>query len=369
MKHEKNNWIIGIVDKKYKHPGAGRYTKFAQYMNIEFMSSPVNFRFFKRKWLNKLEYYIFVRFSRGPSEHLNPYSFGLLVQEIWALLKMKRSSGSVFHAVKGENDMHHLPRWSRGTDARLIITFHDALDYFRHVSVDEKFLQNVDGVVALCESQRKYFTSRMPPERVRVVHHGVDTVFFRPSFSQRKGNTVISVGSYCRDHKVFSEAIPKVWELRPDVRFILLGLATMPQSLPKRINDARISYVDDVSDATLLSLYHQADLAAISLWAATANNALLEAMSCGLPVVATDIGGIREYAGEGTGIYTPPQDSDQFASAIVRILDNPDEALSMGLTARDRAENLFDYKVTARAMQEFYDHICSMPQAPGDKNR
>lgn len=364
------DWVIGIVEKNVKHPGAGRYAAFMKPLGIHFINSPVRFRFMSKSWLATVEFKLFRFLSRHPLEAKDyPNAFGIMVQELWALLMMKRSPGSVFHSIKGETDMHNLPRWSRRTDARLAITFHDALDQFGSWSLTPEFLRHVDGIVALCESQRSYFTSRMAPERVRVVHHGVNTEFFRPGPPKPFGATVISVGSYCRDHKVFLAAIPEVWATRPDVHFVIVGLATMPQTLPERIDDPRISYVDGISDEALLALYHQADLAAIALWAATANNALLEAMSCGLPVVATDIGGISEYLGPDAGLTAAAHDPSAFADAILRMLADPVAAKRMGKAGRQRAVEMFDYNVTARKTQEFYDQLRAWPQAPADTAR
>ena len=335
MSRDIQDWVIGIVEKRYRHPGAGRYTAFMRYMNLRFVPTPVGFRFFKNDRLAVLENKLFRRFSRLPSEGDYPNGLGVMLQEIWTLKLMRRQPSAVFHSVKGEADMHNLPRWSRHSDARLAITFHDALDQFGSKSITRDFLRNVDGIVALCETQRSFFTSRMNPRRVRVVHHGVDSRFFHPGTVRTPGATVISVGSYCRDHDTFSAAIPVVWKTRPDIRFVIVGLATLPATMPNRIDDPRITYLDGITDAELLAQYHQADVAAISLWAATANNALLEAMACGLPVVATDIGGIPEYLGEDAGLLAPAKDPEAFARAIIRVLSDPASAVEMGAAGRE----------------------------------
>ena len=364
MSKSHKDWLIGIVDKSYKHPGANRYTAFAQYLRLRFVEPPLRFRYFKQRWLAIIEHWIFQRFSRAAAEPMYPNSLGLMVQELWTFLQMKASPGSVFHSVKGEVDMHNLPRWSRLTKARLVITYHDALEQFALRSINQNFLREVDGIVALCETQRGFFVTKMPPERVKVVHHGVDTSFFRPGKPREFGATVISVGSYCRDHKVLSVAITQLLKNRPEVKIVLVGLGTRPQDAPEKFDDPRVTYFDGVSDDELLSLYHAADVALVSLWAATANNALLEAMSCGLPVVATDIGGIREYLGSNAGLLVTPFDGEAFASSILSVLRNPSLAKKMGAAGRERAERSFDYKIVAKDMQSFYDQIRAWPQAP-----
>jgi glycosyltransferase involved in cell wall biosynthesis len=358
-----HDWIIGLVDKRYKHPGAGRYTAFVERIGARFVPTPTGFRFMPDHRLAVAENVLFRRFSRHPDDRSYPNALGITLQELAVLRMMRRNPGRIFHSVKGETDMHNLPRWSRRTQARLVITFHDALDQFGGTGITPAFLSEVDGVVALCETQRSFFTDRMPPERVRVVHHGVDTRFFHPGDVTPTNPTVISVGSYCRDHKTFTAAVHRVWEHRPDVRFRIVGTATSPDDRPDRIDDDRVEYIDDVSDRELLALYHSSSVAAISLWAATANNALLEAMSCGLPVVATDIGGIPEYLGPDAGLLAPPVDPDAFARAVLEILGSAARAAEMGRAGRERAVACFEYDVVAQATQQFYDDVRSWPKA------
>jgi glycosyltransferase involved in cell wall biosynthesis len=69
---------------------------------------------------------------------------------------------------------------------------------------------------------------------------------------------------------------------------------------------------------------------------------ILEAMACGIPVVATNVGGIAEQVVEGeNGLLVPPASPKQLATAILRILTDPIEAKTMGANGRTRGEKLF----------------------------
>jgi glycosyltransferase involved in cell wall biosynthesis len=80
---------------------------------------------------------------------------------------------------------------------------------------------------------------------------------------------------------------------------------------------------------------------------------VLEAMSCELPVVATNIRGCREAVVDGeTGLLVPPRDGTALAEAVGRLLQNPDLARSMGAAGRARAVRLYDQRFVQRRFVE-----------------
>jgi glycosyltransferase involved in cell wall biosynthesis len=68
--------------------------------------------------------------------------------------------------------------------------------------------------------------------------------------------------------------------------------------------------------------------------------AIVEAMACGLPVVATDVGGVRELVHDGaTGYVVPPRDPSAIATAVSRLLSDADLRSALGRRARQRVED------------------------------
>jgi glycosyltransferase involved in cell wall biosynthesis len=83
---------------------------------------------------------------------------------------------------------------------------------------------------------------------------------------------------------------------------------------------------------------------------------ILEAMSSGLPVVATDVGSISDVVEEEiTGCLVPPHDPQAAAEAVIRLLRNPKLRASMAVEARERAETRYDLQVFAGTMQAALD--------------
>jgi glycosyltransferase involved in cell wall biosynthesis len=270
---------------------------------------------------------------------------------------MARHRKAVYHSVKGEVDLHLLPLISRLTNTYLLATFHDGPEKLRYWKID-KIGGHLAGVILLSESQRRYFESLLPPERIFHVPHGVDTDHFRPAPELSNEPVVVAAGSYFRDFETFAKAVPLVWETDPGVRFRLIGTRQADGWNPApRIPDARVEYLDGITDDHLRDTYQQARVAAVPVIDATANNALLEAMACGLPVVATDVGGIREYLGEEAGILCPPRDSRSMANGILRLLSDVVAARRMGAAGRKRAVSMYDYRVVADQLRTVYSQV------------
>jgi starch synthase len=84
--------------------------------------------------------------------------------------------------------------------------------------------------------------------------------------------------------------------------------------------------------------------------------ALVEAMACGLPVVATDAEGVADILGNGeesSGVMVRRGDPEGIASALIRILTEPDRARMMGLRARQRAQAAFSLEAVGQRLRDF----------------
>ncbi len=116
--------------------------------------------------------------------------------------------------------------------------------------------------------------------------------------------------------------------------------------------------LSDISDDALRNLYQSASLAIFSFRDATANNALLEAMACGLPIVATDVGGVSEYTDDDSATLCRPGDPEDLANAVNGLLANAEVAATRGDASRRRALR-YDYRNVARNMKSVYAGLLS----------
>jgi glycosyltransferase involved in cell wall biosynthesis len=99
-------------------------------------------------------------------------------------------------------------------------------------------------------------------------------------------------------------------------------------------------YRDHLDDAEFLEQYQQSDILFLPLLQCTANNALLEGIACGLPVVSTCLPSMKAYLPGKEAILIKDNDPKQFVDAILHLVRNPTDRRNMARAARKRAEEL-----------------------------
>jgi glycosyltransferase involved in cell wall biosynthesis len=189
------------------------------------------------------------------------------------------------------------------------------------------------------------------PARTFVIHNAVDVQGARRATPGEGAPVVISVGrlKYPKDTRTLLAAaarVPGDWRLQvvgdgPE-RLDLQPLVTGPVSL--------LGERDDVGGL----------LAAASVFVLSSRSeglpiSVLEAMAAGLPVIASDVGGLREQVEDGvTGLLVPAGDVAALASALERLVEDAELRTSMGDAGRARAEALFDLPAFRRAHLDLY---------------
>ena len=86
-------------------------------------------------------------------------------------------------------------------------------------------------------------------------------------------------------------------------------------------------------------------------------NSVIEAMACGVPVIATNVGGIPDILNPECGILIPPRDADALAEAMLTLATNPELRARMGAAARERCEKLFSPKAVMPLVLQTYARI------------
>jgi len=342
--------LVGIRPRHFaSHSG---YEGFSRYIGT-ILKPPVNFRRGSGS-LARLINTVVTSVTHHPG-----YSLGAFLTEAAAALHMLRRRHVIYHLLYGDTGLWMLGRVSRMVGGCLVATFHRPPSVLIRYGIDRRRIQDLAAAILVSDSQRSHFEGLLPPNRIFVVSHGVDTDFFRPPEEMGDEQVCITVGAYLRDFETLALAIHRIWQVKPTMRFVAVGTAHPQDAHFKYLKDKRLDILAGVPDEELRLAYQRSRVAIFSLQDSTANNSLLEAMASGLPIVATDVGGVRQYLGDKAGILCPARDSEALANGVLQLLDDPSRRARMGVAGRARALG-YDYRVVADRMREVYSEILSM---------
>jgi glycosyltransferase involved in cell wall biosynthesis len=234
-------------------------------------------------------------------------------------------------------------------------TKRQASNYFRSL-VKTSYTQ-ANFLLPICQDYAaKEIALGAAVQKIRVVNNGIDMKRFAPPASRNGGKPV--VGCFARvvplkDQMSLIKASKIVLD-RHEADFVFVGdiqdeeyyeeCQLLVQQLGLQDHVKFVGHSDNVAD-----WYRRSDVFVLSSQTEGLPLALLEAMSCGLPVVCTSVGGIPDVLAESNvGYIVPPGDSDILASRIADLLDDAPMRRAMGT----RARLLVEEKYTLEKMEQ-----------------
>ncbi|MES0489112.1 MAG: glycosyltransferase [Leptospirales bacterium] len=231
--------------------------------------------------------------------------------------------------------------------------------YHQPVSILKKILQEKtcvypDKIVLMSPGQKKFFLENGRKDKdIHVIPHGVDCTFFQPekqTSSIVKNNfTMLTVGFWLRDFDAIFETAAIC--LKENFNFIIV---TSELKVPEKLTN--VSILSNLSDEKLKKLYNSADVLLMPLKDGTANNAILEGMSCGLPVVTTNIDGTAYYIGKKNGYLLDENNPDEIAN-ILRKLES-DKKLRDKLSHKSILRmKKYNWKIVTQKYKELFCNL------------
>ena len=204
------------------------------------------------------------------------------------------------------------------------------------------------------------------PGRVSVVRNGVDADLFRPlaEVSRRPGRiiTTASADVPLKGLVYLVEAVAKLRTERP-CELVVVGRAAANGAVRAAIErygvGDSIRFETGIDRLRLVELYAEAEVAVVPSLYEGFSLPALEAMSCGLPVVATKAGALPEVLGRDgdAALLVPSRDAGALAAAVGRLLDDEKRRAQMGAAGRRRVLDCYTWEASARATVDCYDEV------------
>jgi glycosyltransferase involved in cell wall biosynthesis len=258
------------------------------------------------------------------------------------------------HYLWGERDLGFPQFWPR--TMQRVATFHLPPRLLSSVIHRPVALHQLDAVVLMCNTQLDFFLERgLPASKLHVILHGVDCNYFRPlngSINSSKAFEVLSVGNYLRDFGLL-EQVCRACAKDTDMVFRIVADAIYRDRFMSLPN---VRFESRLTDAGLLDAYHHADCFLMLVEDSTANNAVLEAMACGLPVVTQAKSGLPDYVSEGEGCLLRGDSVDEVVAALHQLRNDDAGRRSKAESARRRAEAL-SWDRAAIATEKLYSTL------------
>ncbi|MCC7117867.1 MAG: glycosyltransferase [Anaerolineales bacterium] len=203
-------------------------------------------------------------------------------------------------------------------------------------------------VVVSTRAQQSAIVEGVLPKNIILIKNGIEPISTagvnqtkaRKAAGLKDGEIfIVAVGRLVTEkaHEILIQALPLVLKEYPQVRLGILGEGPLRGQLEKQIEALRLTqavYLFGTQDAVedYLAI---AEIFVLPSRAEGLPIALLEAMSAGLPVVATALKGMSDVIEHGrTGLLTPPEDSQALAEAILQLLRDPAYARQLGAQAK-----------------------------------
>ena len=230
-----------------------------------------------------------------------------------------------------------------------------------------------DAVTTVTQDLRDFHARQawVSAERIRVIPDGVDTDRFCPrpkeraEFRSKFGlpESRFLVGTVGRlvpikDHYTMLRAVQILALRSVDIQAVVVGSGAESERLHRFAENSppladRVTFVG--SSEEIPGLLNAMDAFALPSISEGMCNSLLEAMSVGLPVIATRVGGNPEVIEEGTtGWLFEPGDADRLASLLTSLIAAPDRCRATGLAARQRVIERFSLKCMLQNYTDLY---------------
>ena len=224
----------------------------------------------------------------------------------------------------------------------------------------------VPRIITVSESSKRDIVAQMGvrPEQLAVVPVGVDHTLYRPlPGTVRHPDRLMTTASADVPLKglvPLLEALAKLRTVRPHAHLVVVGKPRPESRVGETIDRlglaAAVEFVSGVSDARLVELYAETAVAVVPSLYEGFSLPAVEAMACGVPVVATTGGALPEVVGRHgeTALLVAPGDPAALAGALEQLLDDPALAARLSAAGRRRTLERFTWRACAVATVEQY---------------
>jgi glycosyltransferase involved in cell wall biosynthesis len=302
----------------------------------------------------------------------NSFAPGLILE----ILKKKKSF-DIIHAHSHLFFSTNVCIFARLTgSAPLIITNHGLISastpgwlnfLYKHV-VSKLSFHIADRIICYTNIEKETLVDLgINPEKISVIHNGVDTEIFTQKQYKREQEKqqILWVGRFVSGKGVeyLIDAFSLVRQKMPNTNLVLVGegpgRTTIQEQIKNRALQASVTLINHLDNTKLPEVYKKSDVFVLPSLMEGVPRTILEAMSCGIPVITTNLPHLRHLV-DRAGLVIPPKDPSSLSKAILMILEDSQLAEKMGQYGHKKIEDEYSWEDTVeKTLAEYYKLIHS----------
>jgi glycosyltransferase involved in cell wall biosynthesis len=263
---------------------------------------------------------------------------------------------SIVHYLYGDSSVGLIPYIHSLLPGKLILTIHACPSDFNEVIQYPHLLKKIDGLILLGSNQKKYFEDlNFDSQRIHVIPHGVNLEFFTPIENKNEEETlqVLLVGNWRRNFDFYKTVIEACVTEK-----MVFHIVTQPFNHHYFRGLSNVILYTAISDESLKHLYQNSDVLFMALTDAVANNVILEAAACGLPIICEDIGAVKEYFSEDEITFFEQQSVQQAIDILKYSNQNRTSLNSKREKALEKVKQ-FSWEQIAKETLHVYEKVSS----------
>ncbi len=226
-------------------------------------------------------------------------------------------------------------------------------------------LKRCDALLVSTKKLGNLYSGLIDKNKIHHVPIGVDTLVFKPAKSQ-KGTMTIFTSGLLHKRKGFEyliRAMPKIIEEVPESELVIAGDGIHRSYFEGLVSELdlqkKVRFLGYLPRQIMLRHYQNCSLFCLPSLSEPFGMVILEAMACGKPVVATNVGGIPEIVKNGkNGVLVPPRSPEALAKAIVGMLSDKKKLERLGRRSRETAKK-YDWEPVVDRIKKIYQDCLS----------
>lgn len=253
----------------------------------------------------------------------------------------------------------------------LIITNHGLISQTAPVWVNNIYIPTIakwtfktaDKIICYTEEEKQAIVRlNIDPENIAVIHNGIDTNLFAPSIKKEKTNQLLWIGRFTPGKGVdyLIDAFNILAKEHPNLKLIMVGKGPLKENAYQRIKslnlEKNVIIRDFIPNSELPGLYRQSDVFILSSIYEGVPRTILEAMSCGTPIVCTELPQLVDIVSD-CGFLVPLRDPKAIAEAVAKLISNEELAKKLGENGRNKVTDKYCWMDTVRKTISLYNEL------------